>query len=277
MLGNAPCAASPSSRSARSAAGGGGGWNPSPPANDQVTRGNFAEFHTQPARAQRIASSPAQRGSADRQLRGRSTADTWCRSIGWNGSAREHMETDQRAGLPRRRAVRPVGLLEGETGMKATRLQLSLPRRPRSGRLRPVRRCPANTGHQPMNADRGTRLKVDYVGDGAIVRVNGGQTMVLKSTAGQQRPDLREQERRAAAPAGQWRDVEHRAALGARKLPRRLYAGSKGRGRAVTLRAVARASPFQPLEEARCADGLGGTRFRFDAIGRLVRPCESGL
>jgi len=28
--------------------GGGGGWNPNPPANDQSTRGNFAEFHTQP-------------------------------------------------------------------------------------------------------------------------------------------------------------------------------------------------------------------------------------
>jgi len=28
----------------------------------------------------------------------------------------------------------------------------------------------------------GTRLKVDYVGDGAIVRVNGGRTLVLKST-----------------------------------------------------------------------------------------------
>lgn len=28
----------------------------------------------------------------------------------------------------------------------------------------------------------GTRLKVDYVRDGAIVRVNGGRTLVLKST-----------------------------------------------------------------------------------------------
>lgn len=28
----------------------------------------------------------------------------------------------------------------------------------------------------------GTRLKVDYVSNGAIVRVNGGRTLVLKST-----------------------------------------------------------------------------------------------
>jgi hypothetical protein len=40
---------------------------------------------------------------------------------------------------------------------------------------------PRNTGTS-YECDRGTRLKVDYVGDGAIVRVNGGRTMVLKST-----------------------------------------------------------------------------------------------
>lgn len=40
---------------------------------------------------------------------------------------------------------------------------------------------PRNTGTS-YECDRGTRLKVDYVGDGAIVRVNGGGTMVLKST-----------------------------------------------------------------------------------------------
>jgi|SRR5690606_29705424 len=40
---------------------------------------------------------------------------------------------------------------------------------------------PRNTGTS-YECDRGSRLKVDYVGDGAIVRVNGGRTMVLKST-----------------------------------------------------------------------------------------------
>lgn len=40
---------------------------------------------------------------------------------------------------------------------------------------------PRNTGTS-YECSGGTRLKVDYVGDGAIVRVNGGRTMVLKST-----------------------------------------------------------------------------------------------
>src|SRR3546814_6730911 len=40
---------------------------------------------------------------------------------------------------------------------------------------------PRNTGTS-YDCDRGTRLKVDYVGAGAIVRVNGRQTVVLKST-----------------------------------------------------------------------------------------------
>ncbi len=40
---------------------------------------------------------------------------------------------------------------------------------------------PRNTGTS-YECDRGTRLKVDYVSDGAIVRVNGGRTLVLKST-----------------------------------------------------------------------------------------------
>ncbi|WP_447932333.1 beta/gamma crystallin-related protein [Sphingopyxis fribergensis] len=71
--------------------GGGGGWNPNPPANDQVARGNFAEFHTQPAeRNYRVLA--CARGSATAACAAQ-TADTWCRSIGWNGSAREHMET----------------------------------------------------------------------------------------------------------------------------------------------------------------------------------------
>ena len=71
--------------------GGGGGWNPNPPAKDQSVRGSFAEFHTQPAEGNyRILA--CQRGSATASCAAQ-TADTWCRSIGWNGSAREHMET----------------------------------------------------------------------------------------------------------------------------------------------------------------------------------------
>ena len=78
-------------QSIRPVGGGGGGWNPNPPANDQVARGNFAEFHTEPARGNnRILA--CQAGSATANCAAR-TADTYCRSIGWNGSAREHMET----------------------------------------------------------------------------------------------------------------------------------------------------------------------------------------
>lgn len=40
---------------------------------------------------------------------------------------------------------------------------------------------PRNTGTS-YACSAGTKLKVDYVGDGAIVRVNGRQTMVLKAT-----------------------------------------------------------------------------------------------
>ena len=71
--------------------GTGGGWNPNPPANDQVARGNFAEFHTQPATAAyRVPACPM--GSATASCAARA-ADNWCRTIGWNGSAREHIET----------------------------------------------------------------------------------------------------------------------------------------------------------------------------------------
>lgn len=71
--------------------GGGGGTPGLEQANDQVTRGNFAEFHTQPANAgYRILS--CQRGNATAACASR-TADDYCRSIGWNGSAREHQET----------------------------------------------------------------------------------------------------------------------------------------------------------------------------------------
>lgn len=70
--------------------GTGGGWNPNPPANGQVARGNFAEFHTQPATGNfRVPACSS--GSATAACAAR-TADNWCRSIGWNGSAREHME-----------------------------------------------------------------------------------------------------------------------------------------------------------------------------------------
>ena len=78
-------------QSIRPIGGGGGGWNPNPPANDQSTRGNFVEFHTQPAtNGYRVSACTS--GSATANCAAR-TADTWCRSIGWNGSAREHMET----------------------------------------------------------------------------------------------------------------------------------------------------------------------------------------
>lgn len=40
---------------------------------------------------------------------------------------------------------------------------------------------PVRTG-TAYECDRGTRLNVDYVRDGAIVRVNGGRTMVLRSS-----------------------------------------------------------------------------------------------
>ena len=78
-------------QSIRPAGGNGGGWDPEPPANDQVARGNFAEFHTQPATGGRRVLACAS-GSATASCAAR-TADNWCRSIGWNGSAREHMET----------------------------------------------------------------------------------------------------------------------------------------------------------------------------------------
>lgn len=78
-------------QSIRPVGSGGGGWNPNPPANDQVARGNFAEFHTQPAQGSTRVLACAN-GSATANCAAR-TADTWCRSIGWNGSAREHMET----------------------------------------------------------------------------------------------------------------------------------------------------------------------------------------
>mgnify|MGYP005862102909 CR=1 FL=1 len=54
-------------------------------------RGNFAQFHTQPSmNGYRIESCP--RGSATAACAARN-ADAFCRSMGWNGSAREHQET----------------------------------------------------------------------------------------------------------------------------------------------------------------------------------------
>ncbi|MBM0168821.1 MliC family protein [Altererythrobacter sp. C41] len=41
---------------------------------------------------------------------------------------------------------------------------------------------PRNTGTSYV-CDRGTKLKVDYVGDGAIVRISGRQTAVLRQTS----------------------------------------------------------------------------------------------
>lgn len=60
-------------------------------ARDQVTTGMFAEFHTEPAaRGYRIPACPQGRATASCAAR---TADNYCRTIGWNGSAREHMLT----------------------------------------------------------------------------------------------------------------------------------------------------------------------------------------
>lgn len=78
-------------QSIRPVGGGGGGWNPNPPANDQVARGSFAEFHTQPSTGgTRVLACTS--GSSTAACAARA-ADNWCRTIGWNGSAREHMET----------------------------------------------------------------------------------------------------------------------------------------------------------------------------------------
>lgn len=67
--------------------GGGGNWgNPGP-----NLRGSFAQFFTQPMQGNsrvRACSS----GSASSSCAAR-TADSFCKSVGWNGSAREHMET----------------------------------------------------------------------------------------------------------------------------------------------------------------------------------------
>lgn len=64
-------------------------------ARDLVTTGVFAEFHTEPAaRGYRIPACPIGRVTANCAAR---TADNYCRTIGWNGSAREHLQTVGRA------------------------------------------------------------------------------------------------------------------------------------------------------------------------------------
>lgn len=79
-------------RSMRPIGGNDGGQHP--PARDEVARGKFAEFHTQPsARGRRILACSS--GSSTIHCAAR-TADDWCRSVGWGGSAREHMETVDR-------------------------------------------------------------------------------------------------------------------------------------------------------------------------------------
>ena len=60
-------------------------------ARNQVLSSTFAEFHTEPqARGYRIPACPLGRATASCAAR---TADNYCRSVGWNGSAREHMQT----------------------------------------------------------------------------------------------------------------------------------------------------------------------------------------
>ncbi|WP_235303143.1 beta/gamma crystallin-related protein [Sphingopyxis sp. MWB1] len=73
--------------------GGGGDWQ-NPPARGESARGSFAEFHTQPATNGRRVLACAS-GSSTASCAAR-TADNWCRSIGWGGSAREHMESVDR-------------------------------------------------------------------------------------------------------------------------------------------------------------------------------------
>ena len=72
-------------------AGQGGGSFIGVEARDRVTTGAFAEFHTEPAaRGYRIPACPVGRATASCAAR---TADSYCRTIGWNGSAREHLQT----------------------------------------------------------------------------------------------------------------------------------------------------------------------------------------
>lgn len=78
-------------QSMRPATPGSGGSFIGVEARDQVTTGAFAEFHTEPAaRGYRIPACPVGRVTANCAAR---TADNYCRAMGWNGSAREHMQT----------------------------------------------------------------------------------------------------------------------------------------------------------------------------------------
>lgn len=79
-------------RSMRPIGGSDGGQHP--PARDDVARGKFAEFHTQPSQqGRRVLACSSGSSTASCAAR---TADNWCRTMGWNGSAREHMETVNR-------------------------------------------------------------------------------------------------------------------------------------------------------------------------------------
>src|SRR3546814_17995817 len=81
--------------------------------------------------------------------------------------------------------------IEGESDMKTTSVFAA------SAALLALAACssvPRNTGTS-YECDRGTQLKVDYAGDGAIVRVNGRRPVVPKSTPAN-RGQIRSEERR---------------------------------------------------------------------------------
>ncbi|MBX3561326.1 MAG: hypothetical protein KF780_05880 [Sphingomonas sp.] len=71
-----------------------GGWQPEPPAQERSLRGMAAEFFPAPVRNGRRV--PAcERGQATANCAAQ-TADRFCRERGWNGSAREALETVNR-------------------------------------------------------------------------------------------------------------------------------------------------------------------------------------
>ncbi len=80
-----------SMRPVRSEADSGSGSGFGVEANDQVLRGRFAEFHTQPAaRGFRIPACP--QGQATARCAA-TTADNYCRSMNWTEASSEHLET----------------------------------------------------------------------------------------------------------------------------------------------------------------------------------------
>ncbi|KAB2857552.1 MAG: lysozyme inhibitor [Sphingopyxis terrae] len=79
--------------------------------------------------------------------------------------------------LSGRRAVRPFGLLRGMEMIRIAKLAAA------GAAILVVAGCasyPQNTGTL-YECNRGTRLQVDYVANGAIVRVDGRRSMVLKA------------------------------------------------------------------------------------------------